>query len=167
MKEQKYKQLSSYMSETKGRSTTIKALHDILPVIMMVFYPLQLAYLLVTEGFKNEVFLKATLVPLGVLILVTAMRYIINAKRPYEKYNYTPVVKKDTKGKSFPSRHTASAFIIAMAFLYIDVTLGVIMLILATIIAITRVLSGVHFIRDVIGGALISIITGILCFFLL
>ncbi len=167
MKEQQYKQLNSYMSETKSRSTTIKALHDVLPVIMMVFYPLQLAYLLVTEGFENEIFLKATLVPLGVLIIVTAMRYIINAKRPYEKYNYTPVVKKDTKGKSFPSRHTASAFIIAMAFLYIDTTLGVIMLVLATIIAITRVLSGVHFIHDVIGGALISIITGILCFFLL
>lgn len=167
MKEQQYKQLNSYMSETKGRSNTIKALHDVLPVIMMVFYPLQILYLLVTQGANNEVFLKATLVPLGTLIFITALRYIINAKRPYEKYNYTPVVKKDTKGKSFPSRHTASAFIIAMAFLYIDTTLGVIMLVLATIIAITRVLSGVHFIHDVIGGALISIITGILCFFLL
>ncbi len=167
MKEQQYKQLNSYMGETKGRSNTIKALHDILPVIMMVFYPVQLIYLLVTEGFKNEVFLKATFVPLGVLVFVTILRYIVNAKRPYEKYNYTPVVKKDTKGKSFPSRHTASAFIIAMAFLYIDVKLGVIMLTLATVIAITRVLSGVHFIRDIIGGALISIVTGIFCFFLL
>lgn len=167
MKEQHYRQLSSYMSETKSRSNTIKALHDVLPVIMMVFYPLQILYLLVTSGFDNEVFLKATLVPLGTLVLITALRYIINAKRPYEKYNYTPVVKKDTKGKSFPSRHTASAFIIAMAFLYLDTTLGVIMLVLATVIAITRVLSGVHFIRDVIGGALISILTGILCFFLL
>lgn len=167
MKEQKYKQLNSYMSETKGRSNTIKALHDVLPVIMMVFYPVQLIYLLVTEGFKNEMFLKATFVPLGVFIVVTILRYIVNQKRPYEKYNYTPVVKKDTKGKSFPSRHTASAFIIAMAFLYLDVKLGVIMLTIATIIAITRVLSGVHFIHDVIGGALISIVTGIFCFFLL
>ena len=50
MKEQQYKQLNSYMSETKGRSNTIKALHDVLPVIMMVFYPLQILYLLVTEG---------------------------------------------------------------------------------------------------------------------
>lgn len=167
MKEHQYKQLNTYMGETKSRSTTIKALHDILPAIMMVFYPLQLIYLLVTEGFKNEVFLKATFVPLGVLVVVTLLRYIVNAKRPYEKYNYTPVVKKDTKGKSFPSRHTASAFIIAMAFLYIQTSLGVIMLVLATIIAITRVLSGVHFVRDVVGGAAISIITGILCFFLI
>lgn len=167
MKEQKYKQLNDYMLESKNRSTTIKALHDILPVIMMVFYPLQLVFLFINEGFKSEVFLKATFVPLGVFIIVTVLRLIINAKRPYEKLVYTPVVKKDTKGKSFPSRHTASAFIIAMAFLYIQTSLGVIMLILASIIALTRVLSGVHYIRDVIGGALISIITGILCFFLI
>lgn len=167
MKEQNYKQMNEYFSQTKNRSTTIKALHDILPVIMMVFYPLQLIALLFSDGYKSEIFLKSALVPLGVLIIVTVLRYIVNAKRPYEKFGYTPVVKKDTKGKSFPSRHTASAFIIAMAFLYIQTSLGIIMLILATIIAITRVLSGVHFIRDVIGGALISIITGILCFFLI
>ncbi|MBQ4129575.1 MAG: phosphatase PAP2 family protein [Ruminococcus sp.] len=134
---------------------------------MMVFYPLQLILLLIREGFKSEVFLKATLVPLAVLVFVTLLRYIVNAKRPYEKYDYVPAVSKNTKGKSFPSRHTASAFIIAMAFLYIETSLGVVMLIIATLIAVSRVLSGVHFVRDVVGGALISIITGILCFFLI
>ncbi|MBE6824153.1 MAG: phosphatase PAP2 family protein [Ruminococcaceae bacterium] len=167
MKEQQYKQMSEYFGKTKQRSTTVKALHDILPVIMMVFYPVQLIYLFVTTGFNNEVFLKATFVPLFVLIFVTVLRYIVNAKRPYEVYDYAPVVSKKTKGKSFPSRHTASAFIIAMAFLYIQTSLGVIMLCLATVIAITRVLSGVHFVRDVIGGALISILIGTVCFFLI
>ena len=167
MKEEQYKFLSEYFTATKSRFNIIKALHDILPAIMMMFYPLQLAYLLFTEGFKSEVFLKATFVPLFVLVLITVLRYIINAKRPYEVYDYSPAVKKDTKGKSFPSRHTASAFIIAMAFLYIDTKIGIIMLVLATLIGITRVLSGVHFIRDVLGGALISISIGILSFFLL
>ncbi len=167
MKEEQYKFLSEYFTATKSRFNIIKALHDILPAIMMMFYPLQLVYLLFTEGYKSEVFLKATFVPLFVLILVTVMRYIINAKRPYEVYDYSPAVKKDTKGKSFPSRHTASAFIIAMAFLYIDTKIGIIMLVLATLIGITRVLSGAHFIRDVLGGALISILIGILSFFLL
>ncbi|MBQ8057229.1 MAG: phosphatase PAP2 family protein [Ruminococcus sp.] len=167
MKEEQYKFLSEYFTATKSRFNVIKALHDILPAIMMMFYPMQLVYLFITIGFKSEVFLKATFVPLFVLILVTVLRYIINAKRPYEVYDYTPAIKKETKGKSFPSRHTASAFIIALAFLYIDVKLGIIMMVLATLIGITRVLSGVHFIRDVIGGALISIIIGILCFFIL
>lgn len=167
MKEEQYKFLSEFFTATKSRTNTIKALHDILPAIMMIFYPLQLIYLLITDGFKNEVFLKATFIPLFVLILVTVIRYIVNAKRPYEVYNYTPAVQKNTKGKSFPSRHTASAFIIALAFLYIDTKIGVVMLFLAVAIALTRVLSGVHFIRDVIGGALISLIIGLPCFFLI
>lgn len=167
MKEDHYKFLSEYFTATKSRTNTLKALHDVLPAIMMLFYPMQLVYLLITEGFKSEAFLKVALVPLTVLVLVTAMRYIINAKRPYEVFDYTPAVQKDTKGRSFPSRHTASAFIIAMAFLYLDTTLGIIMLCLSTLIGITRVLSGVHFIKDVIGGALISIVIGILGFFLI
>lgn len=167
MKEEQYKFLSEFFTASKSRNNTIKALHDILPAIMMVFYPLQLIYLLVNNGLTSETFLKVALVPLGVLIAVTIMRRIINAKRPYEVYDYTPAVNKGTKGKSFPSRHTASAFIIAMAFLYLDVKVGVVMLVLATIIGITRVLSGVHFVRDVVFGAVLSILVGIVCFFLL
>lgn len=167
MKQEQYQFLSEFFTATKTRSNTMKALHDVLPVIMMIFYPLQLIRLFIDYSLKSEIFLKATLVPLFVLIAVTVLRKIINAKRPYEVYNYTPVVNKQTKGKSFPSRHTASAFIIAMAFLYIDFRLGMIMLILASVIGATRVLCGVHFVRDVIGGALISIVTGILCFFVI
>ncbi len=167
MKEEQYKFLSEFFTATKSRSNTIKALHDILPAIMMLLYPMQIIYLFITEGFKSEIFLKATFVPLLVLVLVTVIRYIVNAKRPYEVYNFPPAVKKDTKGKSFPSRHTASAFIIALAFLYIDTSVGIVMLILATAIGITRVLSGAHFIRDVVGGALISVLLGSICFFIL
>ena len=166
MKEEQYQFLSEFFTASKSRFNIIKALHDILPAIMMMFYPLQLAFLLYSEGFKNEIFLKATLVPLAVLIFVTILRYVINAKRPYEVYNYSPAIHKNTKGKSFPSRHTASAFIIAMTFLYVDTKIGIIMLVLATLIGITRVLSGVHFIKDVVSGALISILTGIVCFFI-
>ncbi len=167
MKEEQYKFLSDFFTATKSRSNTIKALHDILPAIMMLLYPMQIIYLFITEGFKSEVFLKATFVPLFVLVLVTVIRYIVNAKRPYEVYNFSPAVKKNTKGKSFPSRHTASAFIIALAFLYIDTSVGIVMLLLAAAIGITRVLSGAHFIRDVIGGAVISILIGSICFFIL
>lgn len=167
MKEEQYKFVTEYFSASKSRINTIKALHDVLPIIMIVFYPLQLLYILAEKGVKNITFMKFFLVPLAVLVLVTLMRYIISAKRPYEVYDYTPVVKKNTKGKSFPSRHTASAFIIAMAFMYLDVSLGIVMMLIACGVALTRVLSGVHFIRDVIGGALISIIVGVFCFFLI
>ena len=165
MNGEQYRMMSEHFSETKARSTTIKALHDVLPFVMYIFYPLQLICLGINEGFTSEVFLRFTLIPLCTLILVTVARILINAQRPYEKYGYTPVVHKSTKGKSFPSRHTVSAFIIAMAFMYLDVKLGVIMLVVATIIGIVRVLAGVHFIRDVISGAAMGLVIGILGFF--
>lgn len=160
-----YKTMSEYFSQTKARSTSIKALHDVLPLVMYIFYPLQLVCLGINEGWDSEVFLRFTLIPLCTFILVTAVRAIINAQRPYEKYDYTPVVHKDTKGKSFPSRHTVSAFIIAMAFMYIQSSLGIIMLAVAAVIGVTRVLAGVHFIRDVISGAALGILIGVLGFF--
>ena len=165
MNGEKYRSLSEHFSETKARSTTIKALHDVLPFVMFIFYPLQLIWLWVNEGFTSEIFLRFTLIPLGTFILVTIARALINAPRPYEKFNYTPAVAKDTKGKSFPSRHTTSAFIIAMAFMYLDVKLGIIMLVTATAIGVVRVLAGVHFIRDVISGAALGVLIGVLGFF--
>lgn len=161
----RYRSMSEYFSQTKKRSTTVKALHDVLPLVMYIFYPVQLVALAINEGFGSEVFLRFTLIPLCTFILVTVLRAIINAQRPYEKYGYTPVVYKNTKGKSFPSRHTVSAFIIAMAFMYIQSSLGIIMLVIASAIAVIRVLSGVHFIRDVVSGAMIGVIVGVLGFF--
>ncbi len=165
MKGENYKTMSAYFSETKARSQTIKALHDVLPLVMYIFYPVQMIALAINNGIGSEVFLRFTLIPLCTLILVTVIRALINAKRPYEVYDYTPAVHKDTKGKSFPSRHTVCAFIIAMAFLYVNFRVGVIMLVIAAIIGVTRVLAGVHFIRDVISGAAIGILIGVLGFF--
>ncbi len=165
MKGENYKTMSAYFSETKARSQTIKALHDVLPLVMYIFYPVQMIALAINNGIGSEVFLRFTLIPLCTLIFVTVIRALINAKRPYEVYDYTPAVHKDTKGKSFPSRHTVCAFIIAMAFLYVNFRVGVIMLVIAAIIGVTRVLAGVHFIRDVISGAAIGILIGVLGFF--
>lgn len=165
MKGESYRNMSVYFSSTKARNNTIKALHDVLPLVLYIFYPIQLIALAINEGLDSEVFLRFTLIPLGTLIVISIVRALINAKRPYEVYDYTPPVSKNTKGKSFPSRHTVCAFIIAMAFMYVNLRIGIIMMILAAAIGVTRVLAGVHFIRDVVSGAAIGIIIGVLGFF--
>ena len=165
MKGESYRNMSVYFSSTKARNNTIKALHDVLPLVLYIFYPIQVIALAFNEGIGDAVFLRFTLIPLGTLIIISIVRALINAKRPYEVYDYTPPVKKNTKGKSFPSRHTVSAFIIAMAFMYVNLNIGIIMMVLAAAIGVTRVLAGVHFIRDVVSGAAIGIIIGVLGFF--
>lgn len=53
-----------------------------------------------------------------------------------------------------------------MAFLYIgEIPLGIIVFVCGLIIAIVRVISGVHFPKDVIVGALVGILCGVVGFF--
>ena len=95
-------------------------------------------------------------------VLVSFLRRIINAPRPYELYDFYEVAPKAKKGRSFPSRHVFSAFVIAVFAYAISPWLSAALLILGTMLSAVRVLLGIHFIRDVAAGALIGIISAIL-----
>ena len=73
-------------------------------------------------------------------------------------------INKDKTGESFPSRHTLSAFLITMTGFYVYFPVGIVLAVMSLIIAITRVVSGVHFTKDVIAGAVIGILSGIIYF---
>ena len=51
-------------------------------------------------------------------VAVSIFRKCYNAKRPYEIYDFKPLIPKDTIGKSFPSRHVFSIFVIGTTLLY-------------------------------------------------
>ena len=116
---------------------------------------------IVVETDKFLLTSKLILTPLTSFILVSVIRKCIDAKRPYEKYNIKPLFIKETKGESMPSRHVFSITIIAMCWLYVSVPVGIIMLMLVAIMATSRVLAGVHFVRDVVVGFAVGIICGI------
>lgn len=65
-------------------------------------------------------------------------------------------------GESFPSRHTVSAFIIALVCLPVNLYLGVFALIVASMMSLCRILAGVHYISDV----LVSVIIALLFYFI-
>ena len=98
--------------------------------------------------------------------IVSMFRHLYDADRPYTIYNFEPIVKKDKKGHSMPSRHVFSAFVIAIAFLYVNQILGIIFLAISVLMAFERVIVGVHFPKDVIAGAVIGIISGVIGFYL-
>ncbi|MBE6737285.1 MAG: phosphatase PAP2 family protein [Ruminococcaceae bacterium] len=143
----------------------LKALYKILPLIVIITYPVMLI-IKFFSGFDSD-FLLMICVPAGTLLIVTALRKLIDRERPYIKHNTEPLIPKKSTGESFPSRHTASAFIIAMSAFLLSPILACCLLIIATIIAITRILAGVHYLTDVLAGMLISIGIGTVFFIII
>lgn len=129
-----------------------------------VSYPCLLVWLAVQDGFP--VAARALLVPLVGFVALTALRCAVNAQRPYEVFGEPSALHKDTRGKSFPSRHAFSIFIIGTAFLAspVPAALGATVLALGCVLAVVRVALGVHFPRDVLVGAVLGLLTGALGF---
>lgn len=132
--------------------------------LFYILYPLLLVILAVTG---NSLFLKAIAVPAVSFALVSVFRKLYNAARPYEELDIDPLIKKDTSGKSFPSRHVLSVYVIAMSWLPFNTVAGVLLLLLGIDMMFIRVVGGVHYPQDVVAGAVCGILAGVLGFYIL
>ena len=96
-------------------------------------------------------------------IVVTVLKYAIGRQRPY--INDQLITKVTSGGSpSFPSGHTADAFILAMIISQLFPTklgLKLIIWLWAITIAYTRIALGVHYLSDVLGSVIISYLIAI------
>ncbi|MGN0463065.1 MAG: phosphatase PAP2 family protein [Ruminococcus sp.] len=164
IKKKQFIKTTTAIKNYKKLYNVIKFLYKFLPLVLFLGYPIMVIYLVAVWDLR---FIKVLTIPAVTFLAVTVMRILINRPRPYEKYSFTPVFPKDTKGKSFPSRHTASAFIISYAFLYICPVLGVVSMVISAFLSLLRPVVGVHYVSDVLGGFLVSSLLGIVFFFII
>lgn len=164
IREKNYKRMIGFFQRNEYCRFTLEVIYKLLPPVLFIAYPALVAYVFFSR--PSDIF-KIILVPLCVFLLVTVSRKLINEQRPYEKYNTPSLFGKTTKGQSMPSRHTASAFIISIAILYVSFDLGVTALSISVLIAISRILAGVHYIRDVLTAIVISVAAGVTFFFII
>ena len=111
--------------------------------------------------------LKIVELPVLCLFLVSVLRSVIERPRPYSELgaNITPFLEKSgSENKSFPSRHVACAFVISMVILSYLPWAGICLLPFALALAYVRFALGVHYPSDLIGGAVIGFLSGILAF---
>ena len=127
--------------------------------VMWIFYG---TLLLLAVRLDKRVFAFGA-VPWIDFFIVTKIRNRINRRRPFEKYGFEPVVPH-SPGKSCPSRHASSSVIITIAVFFTSPVLGVITGIISLFVCVSRILTGVHYISDVIFGAIISFIIGAAAF---
>ena len=107
-------------------------------------------------------FLLAAAIPFAA---VRVIRAVLDFPRPYEVYDFSGLpggAPKSKRGRSFPSRHVLSAFLIGVLLLQYAPLLAVAVLAAGCVISVCRFLLGIHFLKDVIVGALIGIVSGIL-----
>ena len=150
---------------TKFQSDAAKKKLNVFNVFLTDIFNVAYPCLFLTVFFfqRNE-FGKILLIPATSFAVLSLVRKALNWPRPYEKDAIAPLIAKDTKGNSMPSRHIFSAVIIAMAFLYILPWLGIVFLVLAAMSGCTRILGGVHYPWDVAAGYLCGICCGLLFF---
>ena len=92
------------------------------------------------------------IVPAAAFLVGTLVRRVIDRPRPYAALGFAPLFPKDKPGQSMPSRHCFSAAAIAGAAWFVLRPLGIVLAVLGVLIAVCRVVTGVHYISDVLAG---------------
>ncbi len=111
--------------------------------------------------------IKILSLPALCFLLVIALRLIIKRPRPYSENgaNITPLlVKTGGENQSFPSRHTACAFVIATVILAYLTGAGICLLVFGTLLSYIRFALGLHYPSDLLGGAMLGVLCGIFAF---
>ena len=166
-----YENLSAGIRRTKHGVQILNFVNRILTLAMYVLYPLMIAAMLL-YGFLDSGSLPETirctlpfiLVPGVSFVLLSIVRDCLDWKRPYEEHDIRPLIQKDTKGHSMPSRHVFSCTVIAMCVLSLNVPAGIFCLFCSVVLCAVRVLGGVHYPNDVAVGFVIGLIAGGLLF---
>ena len=129
---------------------------------LLYFYVLWAVYLKAT---KTWIVLAYLLVPAIGFIVLSVIRKRMNWPRPYELGTFPPLLNREGKGRSMPSRHVFSAAIISTVAWGVNPLLSFLGLSLALLLAGVRVLAGLHFVRDVVVGFLSAILWGFFWFY--
>jgi len=110
---------------------------------------------------------------LGILslwLVVEMVKALTDRARPFLTLAQTQVVGWREIGRSFPSGHTSQTFFMVTLFVrhfQLNAGLSLALYIVAALVGFTRIYIGVHYPRDVLAGAILGSVWGILGIFVL
>ncbi len=157
MDEIKYEKISApFRSESKRKILLL--LNKMITLLGYISYPILVILVFI---YQKEQLLKVIMIPAAGFFILTFIRKGINRKRPYETLNIKPLIIKDKKGHSMPSRHVFSMTIIAVSWLIVSPIVGIILLICSLIMGMIRVIGGVHYPSDVLVGFISACLWGL------
>ena len=152
-----YMAIHNFVNRHEMLKKPVIFINDKSPKVMMVLFYGLMPILVIMRDIRVIPF---ALFPLIELFCVTKFRDKINRPRPFDVLDVTPL-EEHSSGHSFPSLHCSSSFVITMALFYIHPVLGIIGLVVSIFVAVSRLLSGVHYPSDILAGILIGLAFGI------
>lgn len=97
---------------------------------------------------------------LTVAMVVQSIKWTVRRRRPMGLTLANPIAAPDAH--AFPSGHTAQAFGMVVVAAWLAPWLGVVTLVVATCVGLSRMFFGLHYPTDVVAGALIGAMVTIL-----
>ena len=92
-------------------------------------------------------------------VLVIALKFSIRRKRPEGEWG---AIYRNTDPHSFPSGHAARAFLIAVLATFLGPTwLATLLWVWAPLVSLARVSMGVHYVSDVLAGAIFGVLVAL------
>lgn len=162
MSTEKYLKMYSAVYSRPKIAKLLQTLYTVITFLTIATYGWVIGYNVVKDFMLTVYLLVVTAIP---FIAVTVVRKLINAPRPYEVFDCDELIAVRVSGKSglsFPSRHSTSIFLIGSAFTFVIPWVGITILCLGVVLAVSRFLLGIHFLRDVIAGAIIGSVAGVI-----
>lgn len=95
-------------------------------------------------------------------IIVETIRFFYQYPRPFVTLSDVHQLLPES-GYSFPSGHAAFFFALSAVVYRHDKKLGATFFILSLIMGIARVMAGVHYPLDIVGGLVVGILAGVAC----
>jgi undecaprenyl-diphosphatase len=90
-------------------------------------------------------------------LVTEIIRLFIHVPRPFSFYNFTPLIPE--AGWGFPSGHAAWFFALSLTVYYVNKKWGWWFFGLSVLMGIARIYVGVHWPLDIIGGAIVGLLS--------
>ncbi len=142
-------------------------LDAVMPLVTMlgesgIFFIIIAIGLLLFKKTRNTGFMLAISLIIGLVVCNLTLKPFVARPRPYTFRTDVVMLVDRLSDYSFPSGHTVAAFECATVFFKRKRYLGLAFLALAIIIAFSRLYLYVHFPTDVLVGAIIGVLSGII-----
>jgi undecaprenyl-diphosphatase len=96
----------------------------------------------------------------AMIVVVMSIKFLVRRRRPEGEWGG---IYRNTDPHSFPSGHAARSFLIAVVAVGLGpVGLAVVLCVWAPLVALARVSMGVHYVSDIVAGAIFGVIVALI-----